>query len=59
MKRKKKLLKQRNAVHQWKSSSEPVCLTEKNTDEFRQNTDKNLSTDDKYKDEVTLVDANS
>ena len=32
--------------------SEPVCFTEENTD-------KNLSTNNKYEDEVKLVDSNS
>ena len=41
------------------TTSQPVCFTEENTDEFRENTDKNLSTNDEYKDEVTLVDSNS
>ena len=39
--------------------SEPVHFTEGNTNEFRENTDENLSTDDEYEDEVTLVDSNS
>ena len=39
--------------------SGPVSFTEENTKEFRENTEENLSTDDEYKDEVTLVDSNS
>ena len=34
------------------TTSEPVCFTEENTD-------KNLWTNDEYKDEVTLVNSNS
>ena len=39
--------------------SGPVSFTEENTKEFRENTEENLSTDDEYKGEVTLVDSNS
>ena len=39
------------------TTSEPVCFTEENADEFRENTDENLLTE--YEDEITLVDSNS
>ena len=41
------------------TTEEHDTFSEENTNEFRENTDKNLLTNDKYKDEVTLVNLNS
>ena len=41
------------------TTSKPVCFTEEKTNKFREHTDKTLLTNDKYEDEVTLVDSNS